>query len=165
MSLKIKCMRELNQALVRLYPDQGRVARRNARKRVLQALSDLRKAIDAEYPAIRKEPRKRLKPINAVRRKIAKLTERGYAAMAGLSVALAPEQLAQWAELGIRVHTVRFPGQNKNNPVFVPLWAVMAKDERELRRCMRSASERERLRALYWVVTAASNKAKATRSK
>jgi len=47
---------ELHDALCRLKPDQGRVARRNARRAVLGALRQVRNAINLEYPRLEKPP-------------------------------------------------------------------------------------------------------------
>jgi len=47
---------ELHDALCRLKLDQGRVARRNARRAVLGALRQVRNAINLEYPRLEKPP-------------------------------------------------------------------------------------------------------------
>lgn len=48
---------KLLKAKKRLEPEQGRIARRNARTATLAALTAVRKALDEEFPAIRKERR------------------------------------------------------------------------------------------------------------
>lgn len=53
---------KLNAAYKRLAPEQGRIARRNARRAYLDALRSLRKALDDEFPAIRKPVTNRKKP-------------------------------------------------------------------------------------------------------
>ena len=45
---------ELHDALCRLKPDQGRVARRNARRAVLGALRQVRNAINLDFPRLEK---------------------------------------------------------------------------------------------------------------
>lgn len=68
---------KLRKALDRLAPEQGRVARGNARTAALAALRELRRALDAEYPSIPKAaPRKpkKLQPGHKVNR----LRKRGY---------------------------------------------------------------------------------------
>lgn len=51
--------RALFQAVNGLQMGQGRIARRNARHRVLNALAAVRKALDAEYPMIKLPPKER----------------------------------------------------------------------------------------------------------
>lgn len=52
---------EADAALKRLKPEQGRVARRNARQLMLKALRKARAALDAEFPNVPKERRTRRK--------------------------------------------------------------------------------------------------------
>lgn len=49
-----EALRKLHRAAKTLDPSQARIARRNARRRVLGAMKSLRHAIDAEFPAIAK---------------------------------------------------------------------------------------------------------------
>lgn len=55
-------LRDLTRAVRRLGPDQGMVARRNAREDVLDELRRLRAFIDKEYPPIRSTSPARRKP-------------------------------------------------------------------------------------------------------
>jgi hypothetical protein len=52
-------VRTLNMAISGLFQEQGRIARRNARHRVLNAMAALRKALDEEYPMIKLPPKQR----------------------------------------------------------------------------------------------------------
>lgn len=52
----------MDRAYNRLKPEQGRQGRNNARAKFLAALRDARKALDEEYPNIRKERKRRRKP-------------------------------------------------------------------------------------------------------
>lgn len=54
-------MKKLQAARKRLAEPQGRIARRNARQAFLAALRDARKAIDDDYPHIRKPSKPRRK--------------------------------------------------------------------------------------------------------
>jgi hypothetical protein len=54
-------LERLHDALKRLKPDQGRIARRNARRTALGALQSVRNALDKDFPAISK-PRKARRP-------------------------------------------------------------------------------------------------------
>lgn len=53
---------DADAALRKLEPKQGRVARRNARTRMLTALRKARAALDDEFPVIRKPVTRRRKP-------------------------------------------------------------------------------------------------------
>lgn len=55
-------IRDLEVARKRLVDEQGRIARRNARRAVMAALKKARAALDTEYPAERKPVAKRKKP-------------------------------------------------------------------------------------------------------
>jgi len=52
---------DADAALRRLKPEQGRIARRNARQAMLKALRKARQALDTEFPGIPKENRARRK--------------------------------------------------------------------------------------------------------
>lgn len=52
---------EADAALKKLQPEQGRVARRNARQAMLKALRKAREALDEQYPVKRKPIRRRRK--------------------------------------------------------------------------------------------------------
>lgn len=68
--------RDLKRALATLKPEQGRLARRNARRRVVAALARLRDQLDRDYPAERRaiKGRKRLTPMQRQQR----LVNRGW---------------------------------------------------------------------------------------
>jgi hypothetical protein len=53
-----KALHKLQDALKRLDDEQGMVGRRNARTAVTSALRSMRTAVDTEYPAIRKTPKR-----------------------------------------------------------------------------------------------------------
>lgn len=66
-------LRDLTKAVRRLDPEQGMVARRNARADVLGELKRLREFVDKEYPAIRKtsgrrKPKRGLARVRALQR-------------------------------------------------------------------------------------------------
>ncbi len=53
----------------RLKSEQGRIARRNARRKLFSAIKKLRNTLDKEYPAIPK-PKKRVDPVDAAAQKM-----------------------------------------------------------------------------------------------
>lgn len=107
---------KLDRALCRLAPDQGRIARRNARVKVAHALKTLRDVIDDEYPTIRKPPRpsrrRLLTPAERETRARRRLVEQGYVAAGDFNT------LARLAEVGIRVRRV-------GGTTFIPEWAIV----------------------------------------
>lgn len=52
MKLK-KALKNLDRAARTLTPDQGRIGRRNARRRVLGAMRTLRNVVESQYPAVK----------------------------------------------------------------------------------------------------------------
>lgn len=77
-----EAIRALVRAADKLAPEQGRIARRNARALVLRRLRDARSALDADFPAIAK-PRT---PGNRARGRLRRITEAADRRAAGEAV-------------------------------------------------------------------------------
>lgn len=128
---------KLRAALKRFDADQGMVARRNARKALSAALTALRKAVDEEYPTIRKKPKRtgRLSP--GMRRR--RLRERGWEPVR--------RDLSSIIQAG-GIRTAPDPsGPKPPNPRWAPGWAA------HLARLMAQCSEDQRnfyQRQKYW---------------
>lgn len=132
---------ELLRELKRLRPEQGRVARANARKAVRAVLRRLRARLDAEFPPVpRTAPRPRRKRTPAERQK--RLEERGYAPCHDVS------DFTTFAEVGVRLVRVR-------NGAFVtsyaPTWALQARREGGRSRVLRARKSKLEQRALRTV--------------
>jgi hypothetical protein len=103
--------RKLHKAMKRLQPDQGKIARRNARATVLAAMRTLRSALDDTYPAIRSGvKRTRLSPTQKNRR----LTAAGFVPM-GTGQPQRDHELLQ-AKITIKRDT--------HNRLYVPSWTT-----------------------------------------
>jgi hypothetical protein len=110
-------VKNLQRALRTLDPDQGPVARRNARHRVFAVLAGTRKAVDLAYPApVRKAKPRRTLTVQQRRRA---LIRDGYVIVTGLTLGV----MAQ-AGVGIK-GTPRGPTVNPYPAAsWAPGWAV-----------------------------------------
>jgi hypothetical protein len=137
-------LRELALALRTLAPDQGRIARRNARRRVKKALAAIQKQVDADYPGVR---RPRATP---VRRPLAKrlvdwdtsnMAKRGWTSMRQFTASTITQKIGQLTEAGIKVKVA------PSGTVFAPAWAVTLVEAQAtttaLRRAKRSPVQRK----------------------
>jgi hypothetical protein len=145
--------RALDRALKRLAPEQGRLARRNARAAIASATRALRAAVDAEFPALR------LPRVPGKRRGRKRDPLRGYASVLDAKV-------APYAAAGLPVR------KDEDDCWNVPAWAVpfeqgnygphwdplVPRSEGEvvaaLRRARKGEAERRRMRAERAVVGA-----------
>lgn len=119
-------IRELQIALGRLAPSQGRVARRNARDAVKKALKKVRMAMDRDYPAILKprsaQPNIPLSP----ERWRARMRRRGYRSLALPNLT---GVLANLAAAGVKVVVEKHDGTVVGAQTYwAPIWAVLAAD-------------------------------------
>jgi hypothetical protein len=132
---------ELQRQAKRLSEDQGRIARRNARNAVLEALRACRSALDREFP-LEKKPVKRRKKRSAQRRE--EEFQRNWA-----PIVASTERFVQIQRAGIKV--IARNDVNATTPTtrwFAPRWAVFAPPGttvEELRRARRSPTERKAL--------------------
>lgn len=121
-----QALRALRRAVRRLSPEQGRVARRNARQKVKGALRALRHAMDEEFPTILipREPRKsRYKPLSEIpeskraeakaARQRASLKRRGFVC-SSIAIGIA------CAEAGVKVVRVE---EGNSSEIWAPAWA------------------------------------------
>lgn len=127
--------RGLFRALGKLLPDQGRVARNNARRAVLRELKRVRAGMDRDFPVVPKAivERARLKPELRVRR----LARMGYAP---LPMVESRSRLASLAVAGIR------PIKAFSREIWVPTWvlSVTPDDVGTLKRLKRDVPARKR---------------------
>ena len=101
----------MRRALATLDEQQGRVSRRNARDRVRSAMRAIDRALEAEYPAIRKEIVRRRKKRKTADR-LRDMQRRGYTRVTDA------QTVGYCAEHGVRVILVQGAG------VWVPQWAL-----------------------------------------
>lgn len=131
---------EIGRARKRLEDDQGRLARKNARAAVKAAIATALRAMDREYPLVRKERvvRVAMTPLAKKRRERAK---RLACAVVNATSA------ATLATCGVRA-----TGPDAKGDWRVPLWAKRALDAKidaaEIRRAVYSAPVRKRIEAL-----------------
>lgn len=138
-----KALDELCAAARKLSPDQGVVARRNARAKVLAALRKVRQQLDAEYPALRTKGASH-RPKLTPGRKTTRLHKRGYqAGWRGDNTDMAARRV------GIRVE--HDPGNEGGNTRWYPTWLydlVRAGFlDADFRRAHKSVSARKKLHA------------------
>jgi len=146
-----QALTELLRARRHLGDGQGRIARRNARDDLKKHLKLVTKALDVEYPAIRKEPRVRLLRTAAAKR-------RRKNKLARERMRMRPEEAVTLTAAGIKVQTVQVltaDGRDSNAPVTRyegPRWAVQALRAKvaaeEIKRAIRSRTIRSRIEAL-----------------
>lgn len=146
----------LARAARTLDPEHGIVGRRNARARVLAALRVVRAELDAHYPAIRKKasPRKPAKSPQAIRER---MHERGY--FQTVAARLMSNPLLAKVSVG---RTAIDRGEQVQM-VFLPFWvrACLAlhdstrEQDKAIRRCIRSTTERRAVMVLHAAARAA----------
>lgn len=140
-------MRDVERALRKLDSDQGRVARANARKRVLAQLRKLRGVVDAEYPAIPKAGRAAPLSQDPVKVKARKTRRRrdAYRKLAEADfVEVTTEMAAKLATERVRLR------KGPRGEVFAPKWAVYAIEHcpSRIRKALKSSDERQVLAGL-----------------
>lgn len=131
---------KLNAAMNRLDAEQGRIARRNARRAFLYALQCLRKGLDEEYPNIPKEVVKRRKPNpNRAVKKKRTISQQGHRQL--MAAGVSPSQFVERGKAGDTTHKIYAPG-----------WMVAAYysdvDPRTIAKAVRSQKQRRRILAL-----------------
>jgi hypothetical protein len=133
---------EIARARKRLADDQGRLARKNARAAVKAAVATALRAMDREYPLLRKE-----RVVRAAMTPLAKKRRERQRRMAVSAVTSA--MAAELAALGVRVEPA---SANDGKLWYVPVWAARALTAKigatEIRRAIRSRSVRNRIEAL-----------------
>lgn len=133
---------EVARARRRLADDQGRLARKNARAALKNAIGTALRAMDREYPLIRKERvvRVAMTPLAKKRREKRRLMEHTVATAA---------VAATLAACGVRVAQ---PDGGRSGLWMVPAWAYRALGAKisadEIGRAVRSRSVRNRIEAL-----------------
>lgn len=136
-------------AVKRLDPEQGRVARRNARHAALRALREMRAALDAEFPVIRKTG-KRHKPVSREKR-AAKLRSRGWLPASKFG----REQRGWYDRLPRRaVHGPTIRRARWFRVRWFPRWLLACKSMADVERAHRSLSTQRELDALALVTLA-----------
>ena len=135
---------ELQLARARLAADQGRIARRNARRAMVQALQHLRQGLDNEYPSIQK-PR----GPTTVRRKVP-LPPKGWVQVTGRA-----EQMQMIAEARAPLKVIytpavtTLPREMLLPKVWVPQWVKACLNEdyalAKLKACRKSRKLREQI--------------------
>lgn len=147
---------EVARARKRLAAEQGRLARKNARAAVKAAVATVLRAMDREYPLIRKEVvvRVSMSPIAKKRRERAKR----------MTIAQVPTDLAlRLSSIGVKIISSKAEALVLNGPNgvpnaatpiqqhFAPTWVVRACrvgiSLDEIQRAIRSRSRRERIEA------------------
>ncbi len=130
----------LVRALRGLAPDQGRIARRNARRRVSAALKALRDGVDGKYPDQRRRaarPRRRRTPAQ----RHLHLVRDGWLVVPNLVV------LERIAAAGVRMQSIpgQADGRKNRRDTFAPKWAITIASEApaKLARAKRSPRERK----------------------
>jgi len=141
---------EIARARKRLADDQGRLARKNARAAVKAAAATALRAMDREYPLLRKE-----RVVRAAMTPLAKKRRERQRRMAVSAVTSA--MAAELAALGVRVepasaNDVEPASANDGKLWYVPVWAARALTAKigatEIRRAIRSRSVRNRIEVL-----------------
>lgn len=134
---------KLLKAKKRLEPEQGRIARRNARAATLAALAAVRKALDEEFPAIRKERRV------AVSMAKEAIQRRAKKKLSKLSRVELPTVL-RLHECGVRTVTRKGFAPNETWH-YGPSWAVNALrakvEPAQIKKAIRSPKERKKIEA------------------
>lgn len=142
----------LQRAAKRLQPDQGRIARGNARRAVLAELKKLRVELDRDFPPIRKSQkgkRARLSPSTWR----ARMKKRGYKPLGNEGLV---RKLKNLAAVGVRIHrepqfVVIKATEPEHRDHWVPIWAWYAADDLKRLRKLKKAHHRERLAFLVEV--------------
>lgn len=104
------------KARKRLTPEQGMVARRNAREEMLASLREARRVLDRDFPIIAKKR----KP----RRKRTRIRD-GYVALNSAAFGQSYEQWLTWmAEAKTPVQVIRRASPSAAAGTYVPEWAI-----------------------------------------
>ncbi len=132
----------LARALQRCEGADGRIARRNARARVLAALRAVRSHLDKEFPAIivRRSQVKGRTARQRANTATRKLRKAGWVADWDLDE---PRDIAMFAAAGVPIKRVGFPGGGYH--MLVPGWAVAigAVNQAQLRAAKKSKQLRD----------------------
>lgn len=144
-------IREIERAARTLAPEQGRIARRNARGRVLRALKAARGAMDRAFPAIRPEGRKRRAP-RSPSEQIRHLKKTGWEEMLPNEVAI----VARCSAAGVKAKVINLPtdssGKVTKAITLLPEWAAeIARryaDDKKLVEAKKSKKVRDGLMAI-----------------
>jgi hypothetical protein len=134
---------EVARARKRLEPEQGRIARKNARQAVKLAIGTVLRAMDREYPLVRKERKIRvaMTPLAKKRRETAKRVR---------MMIISPEEALKLAAVGIKIGSEDH-GHHGPKPA-VPSWIGRALETgvapAEIKRGIRSRSIRARIEAM-----------------
>lgn len=142
-------IRDVERAARTLAPEQGRIARRNARRRILSALARVRRALDTEAPAIRAAPSKR-RANRTIHERMRDLERDGWQELGPNDATV----LARCAVAGIKPRVFDVPvSKGVTRPrSFLPAWAVQIAqkivDPSKLLEARRSATVRAGLLAL-----------------
>jgi len=91
-------IKEVARAARTLAPEQGPIARRNARRRVIRALQGARKALDAAFPAPPRRPGKRRTKAEVFEQRFNLMAHEGY-------VSPSPAEVSACAATGIKIVT------------------------------------------------------------
>lgn len=139
-----KTLKKLERALKRLEPDQGRIARRNARQAVTYTLGFIRRYVDEVYPAYKKPTERastaHLSPHQKLVRRKRALRLKGWAPLERPTFS----EMENLAAVGVKVQ--RLP----NDEVWAPEWAtVFAGDLTKLRKAKASMQERKAMLAEF----------------
>jgi hypothetical protein len=99
---------DADTALKKLKPEQGRIARKNARQRMLKALRKARVALDEEFPHERKPitSRKKPNPRRAVRGKTP-ISQGAHRQL--LAAGVSPSQFIERGKPGATAHKIYAP--------------------------------------------------------
>jgi len=142
-------IKEVVRARKRLADDQGRLARKNARAAVKAAVATVLRAMDREYPLVRKDrvARAAMTPLakrrreNRRRQSMALVSATDAAVLASCNVRVTPS----------KEDPVRAPGQRSGTLWSVPTWAAKALKSgasgEAIRTATRSAVARRKLDA------------------
>jgi hypothetical protein len=140
-----KSISHLERETKKLKDEQGRVARRNARRNVLEALRSVRSALDAEYPVEKKE--------SAKRRKQSKGIPANFSEIQPNTV-----RFGQLLKAGIRLKHIAPTNKPEDDTTtrnrgrwYGPTWAVFAPPDttiEQFKKARRSTTERDALATL-----------------
>jgi hypothetical protein len=135
-----RSLQHLEREAKRLKDEQGRIARRNTRRNVLEALRDVRSALDEEYPVEKKERRP------TKRRSAFKMPENFS------EISKETKRFGQLIKAGIRIRVRKKETTISNIEwYYAPTWAVFAPPDttiEQLKKARRSKTERDALTTL-----------------
>lgn len=135
-------LREVERAARRLEPEQGAIARKNARTATLAALRKFRKQLDATYPHVATKKRKKPPQTAAgkLRARRERLRKRGYVRLTTPS----NELIRRCAYVGISIERVR--GPKAGDELWAPLYVFGTNSDHTLKTAKKSGSLRKALR-------------------